>query len=484
MSPTALFWRRLMDQYDLIAIGGGTAGLVTAAGGAALGLKTALVEREALGGDCLWTGCVPSKALIASARVAQEMRTAGEWGLAPADPPHVFRMVMERMRAARATVAHHDDPERFRKLGVAVVFGAARVTAPGRVSVDGRVLESKRLVIATGALPAVPPIPGLAEAGYLTHHTAFDQNELPPRIAMLGGGPIGLEFAQIYRRLGATVTVLEMLPQLLPREEDEAAGVLADALRAEGITVLAGTKVERVEARAGVKVVCARTADGCEVRVEVDEVFVATGRRANTDGLGLEDVGVALERGAVRVNPKLESSVKGIWAAGDVAGGPQFTHVAEYHAKLVLRNALFPFKGKTSYAAVPMVTYTDPEVARVGLTEAEARDRYGTVAGYRYDFDDLDRAIVDGRTTGFVKIVTRKNGAIVGATIVAHGAGELLMPIVVAITHGLKLPKLSGVVYPYPTMVEGVKRTADNYYRAKLSGFAGNALRRVVQWLK
>lgn len=473
-----------MDRYDLIAIGGGTAGLVTAAGGAALGLKTALVEREVLGGDCLWTGCVPSKALIASARVAHDMRGADRWGLAPADPQHTFRAVMDRMRAARARVAHHDDPERFRQLGVDVVFGAARVTAPGCVSVDGRTLKSKRLVIATGALPAVPPIPGLAEAGYLTHHTAFDQNELPRRIAMLGGGPIGLEFAQVYRRLGATVTVLEMLPQLLPREERDAADVLAATLRAEGIDVLLGTKVERVEAGSEGKLVCARTSEGTEVRVTVDEVFVATGRRPNTDGLGLEDVGVAVERGAVRVNPKLESSVRGIWAAGDVAGGPQFTHVAEYHAKLVLRNAIFPIRGKTSYAAVPMVTYTDPEVARVGLTEEEARERYGSVAAYRYDLDDLDRAIVDGRTTGFVKVVTRKNGAIVGATIVAHGAGDLLMPIVVAITHGLKLPKLSGVVYPYPTMVEGVKRAADNYYRMKLSGFAGRALRRVVQWLK
>lgn len=473
-----------MERFDLIAIGGGTAGLVTAAGAATLGLRVALVERESLGGDCLWTGCVPSKALIASAKLAHQMRHAERLGLEGASPAHVFNRVMERMRAARARVAQHDDPERFRRMGVDVEFGCAQFTAADRVSVDGRTLQAKRIVVATGAVPAVPPIAGLDEAGYLTHVTAFDQNTLPRRIALLGGGPIGLEFAQVYNRLGAHVTVFEMLPQLLPREEPEAAAALASVLAAEGIALHVGTKVERVErTAAGDKQVCARTASGEAIAVPVDEIFVATGRRANAEGLGLERAGVAVERGAVQVDATLRSSVPGIWAAGDVAGGPQFTHVADYHAKLVLRNAVFPFSTKLDYSAVPAVTYLDPEVARVGLTEAEARQRFGTVQVYRHEFSDLDRAIVDGHDAGFVKIVTRAGGRIVGATIVASGAGELLMPLVLALKQGIKLPKLSQLVYPYPTMSEGIKRAADTYYRHKLAGRTGAWLRRVVRWL-
>ncbi len=473
-----------MERFDLVAVGGGTAGLVTAAGGAALGLRVALVERVALGGDCLWTGCVPSKALIASAKLAHQMRHADRLGLVGASPAHVFSCVMDRMRAARARVAEHDDPERFRRMGVDVVFGSAELRAADRVAVDGRALQAKHIVITTGAVPDVPPIPGLEEAGYLTHVTAFDQTSLPRRVALLGGGPIGLEFAQVYGRLGAQVAVFEMLPQLLPREEPEAAAVLARLLEAEGVAVHVGAKVERVERDvAGAKVVHARRASGEVIAVPVDEIFVATGRRANAAGLGLEAVGVVLERGAVQVDAALRSTVPGIWAAGDVAGGPQFTHVADYQAKLVLRNAVFPFSTKVDYSAVPAVTYTDPEVARVGLTEAEARERFGAVHVYRHEFADLDRAIVEGHDAGFVKIVTRKNGKIVGATIVASGAGELLVPLVLAAKQGIKLPKLSQMVYPYPTMAEGIKRAADTYYRQKLGGRSGAWLRRVVRWL-
>jgi len=472
-----------MKRYDLIAIGGGTAGLVTAAGTAALGLRVALVERHALGGDCLWTGCVPSKALIASAKLAHQMRHAERLGLVGTSPAHAFQTVMERVRARRALVAHHDDPQRFRDMGVEVVFGAAAVSGTGRVSVDGRTLESKRIVIATGAVPSVPPIPGLAEAGYLTHATAFDQDELPPHVTVLGGGPIGLEFAQVYQRLGAQVTVVEMLPQLLPREEAEAVRVVHQALEEEGIVVHVATRVERVEREAGRLAVYGRGTDGSEVRIATDQVFVATGRRPNTSGLGLEALGVDLDRGAVKVNAALRSSVKGIWAAGDVAGGPQFTHVAEYHAKLVLRNAIFPFSSKVDYSAVPAVTYTDPEVARVGLTEAEAQERFGKVEVHRYPFADLDRAIVDGHDTGFVAIVTRPNGKILGATIVGSGAGDLLMPLVLAMKRGITLPSLARIVYPYPTMAEGIKRAADGYYRQKLAGRTGSWLRRVVRWL-
>jgi pyruvate/2-oxoglutarate dehydrogenase complex dihydrolipoamide dehydrogenase (E3) component len=474
-----------VERYDLIAIGGGTAGLVSAAGAATLGLRAALVERVALGGDCLWTGCVPSKALIASAKLAHTMRQAERLGLTGAAPRHVFETVMKRTRAARARVAEHDDPERFRKMGVDVLFGSARFETPGRIVVGDRSLESKRVVVATGAVPSVPPVDGLDATGYLTHVDAFDQDTLPRRIVMLGGGPIGLEFAQVYARLGAEVTVVEMLPQLLPREDPEAGRLLEELLQAEGVRVRTGERVERVARCAnGAKAVHVRAATGEPVAIEADEVFVATGRRASTEGLGLEEIGVALDGGAVRVDAGLRSNVKGIWAAGDVSGGPQFTHVADYQAKLVLRNAVFPFSGKADYAAVPSVTYTDPEVARVGLTEQDARERFGNVQVYRHDFADLDRAIVDARTDGFVKIVTRRSGRILGATVVASGAGDLIMPLVLAIKQGLKVSKLSQFVYPYPTMAEGVKRAADSYYFEKFAGRPGAWLRRVVRWLR
>jgi pyruvate/2-oxoglutarate dehydrogenase complex dihydrolipoamide dehydrogenase (E3) component len=473
-----------MERFDVIAIGGGTAGLVTAAGGAALGLRVALVERDALGGDCLWTGCVPSKALIASARLAQQMRHAAALGLVGSSPAHAFGTVIERVRQARATVARHDDPARFRALGVEVVFGPAELRAPDVVDVDGRRLTAKRIVIATGAEPALPPIPGLDDVPYLTHASAFDQDALPPSLVMLGGGPIGLEFAHAYRRLGAEVTVIEMLPQVLPREDADAAAVVRGALEDDGVVIHTGARVERVErGRDGRVAVTTCDGDGGVMTVACDAVFVATGRLPRGEGIGLEAIGVELDKGAVRVGRSMRSSVRTVWAAGDVSGGPQFTHVAEYQAKLVLRNAVFPFSSKADYAAVPAVTYTDPEVARVGLTEAEARERYRDVSVYRYPFADLDRAIVDGHTTGFVKAVTRRGGRLVGTTVVGTGAGDLLVPFVLAIRRKIPLPKLSQIVYPYPTMSEGIKRTADAYYRAKLAGHAGQWLRRVVRWL-
>jgi pyruvate/2-oxoglutarate dehydrogenase complex dihydrolipoamide dehydrogenase (E3) component len=280
------------------------------------------------------------------------------------------------------------------------------------------------------------------------------------------------------------VTVVEMLPQLLPREEPDAAETLARALEREGVIVHLGARVERVESASdGQLVVCAKRESGDELRIPTDQIFVATGRRPNTQDLGLDAVGVELDRAAIKVDRALRSSVKNIWAAGDVAGGPQFTHVAEYHAKLVLRNAVFPFTSKVDYSAIPMVTYTDPEVGRVGLTEREARDRHGRVDVYRYELNDLDRAIVDGHDEGFVQIVTKTNGKIVGATIVGSSAGELLMPLVLSIKRGIKLPQLSQLVYPYPTMSEGIKRTADTFYRQKLAGATGTWLKRVVRWL-
>jgi len=456
-----------VPSHDIVVIGGGTAGLVTAAGAAALGARVALVERERLGGDCLWTGCVPSKALIASAR-RRHLTGHGDWAEAAA-----------WMRDARSRIAPHDDPERFRAMGVDVVFSPARLAGPGRVEVRDRTLVSKRVVIATGSSPTAPPIPGLEETGYLTHLTAFEQATLPASITMLGGGPIGLELAQTYARLGAKVTVLELLPEVLPNEDPEVGRFIRQQLEAEGVSVRTGFRAAHVARDGAAKVVCGAHGE----RIAADEVFVATGRGPNTADLEAERAGVALERGAVRVNARLETTQRGIWGAGDVIGGLQFTHVADYMARIVVQNALTPLKAKASYRVVPWVTYTDPEVARVGLTEAEATARGERVEVFRSDFADLDRAIVDGATAGFAKVVTRRDGRILGATIVARGAGELIMEIVLAMRFHVPLQKLAGVIHPYPTMSEIVRHAAGNWYRERYGDTRrGRLLRRFLRW--
>ncbi len=472
-----------MKSYDLIAIGGGTAGLVTAAGAANLGLSVALIEREALGGDCLWTGCVPSKALIASAKLAHHMRGAESLGLIGSSPAHAFDTVMQRMRRARERVAHHDDPERFRDMGVDIQFGEAHFTGNTAIKLNGTSLSAKKFVIATGAETAVPPIDGLSDASFQTHATAFEQDVLPKRMVIIGGGPIGLEFAQIYSRLGAAVTVVEMLPRLLSDEDQDVTEMLMNTFSTEGIEVLLGTAVTKVSTKDGVTVVRVENKEGA-TDLEADGIFVATGRRPRTSGFGLDDIGVEVDGAGLRVDSGLRTSVRNIWGAGDVVGGPQFTHVADYQAKLVLRNAFFPFSSKASYGNIPTVIYTDPEVARVGMSEGVAVAKYGDDAKtYRYEFSDLDRAIVDGKASGFVKLITGPRDRILGATVVASDAGNLIMPVVLAMQKGMKVTALSRVVYPYPTMAEGIKRAADNYYREKFKGRSGDWLRKVVRWL-
>ncbi len=486
-------------SYDLVAVGGGTGGLVTAAGAAYLGLNAAIVEKNALGGDCLWTGCVPSKALIASGRLARQLDRASALGLRTTPARHDFRAVMERMRAARETVAHHDDPERFRKMGVGVHHGAARFLDPGTLEVEGRgaggtgvegttILRAKRFVIATGAVAAIPPIPGLAEAGYWSYENVFDENELPASIAILGGGPIGTEFAQIFSRLGARVTIVEMAPSILVEEDPDASAFMEALLREEGIEVRTGAAVTSVTvegsvegerpAKGGRKIL--HTGDGD--RVAADEIFVATGRRPFTGGLGLDAAGVKTRRGAIQVDARLRTSAPSIWAVGDVTGAMQFTHVADQMARVALRNSILPLRTRMRYDNVPRVTYTDPEVARVGMGEEEAAAAGGS--SWRYRLDDLDRAIVDAAAVGFVKISTDRKGRILGATIVAHGAGDLIMPLALARANGIGASRLADAIFPYPTMAEGVKRAASEFRRSQLDSASGRILKRVVQWLK
>ncbi len=458
------------STHDIIIIGGGTAGLVTAAGAAALGARVALIERDALGGDCLWTGCVPSKALIA---FAKQQRDRGDGAR------ETWADAVAWLRSARDRIAPHDSPERFRQMGVEVILSRARLAGPGRVAVDGRILRAKRIVLAMGSAPAVPPVPGLADAGFLTNVTALEQPNLPESLVVLGGGPVGLEFAQTYRRLGVQVTVLELAAELLPKEDPEVGRFVRERLAAEGIAIRTGFQAARVTRAGNSKVIHA--ADGASVAAA--EIFVATGRRPNTRDAEPERAGVELEDDAVRVNARLETSAPGIWAAGDVTGGLLFTHVADYMARVVVQNALTPLKTRADYRAVPWVTFTDPEVARVGLTVAQAAAAGERAEVFRYSFTELDRAIVDGAAVGFCKVVTRPNGRILGATIVGRGAGELIMEIVLAMRHRIPLGRLGRAIHPYPTMSEIVKRTADTWYRARYGDTPrGRLLRRLVRW--
>jgi pyruvate/2-oxoglutarate dehydrogenase complex dihydrolipoamide dehydrogenase (E3) component len=468
-------------RYDLLVVGGGTAGLVASAGAASLGARTALVEKERLGGECLWTGCVPSKALIGSARIADALGRAAEFGLADErgegagsrpDGRGSTAGVLESVRAVRARVQPHDDPERFRRLGVEVLEGTpARFLSPNRVQAGDRVLEGRTIVIATGSRPAIPPVEGLAETGFYTHETAFEEEALPRSVVVLGAGPIGVEFAQAYGRLGVEVTLVEMAPRILPNEDAE----LAEQLRAEGVQVLTGmatTSAERSGSEAVLKLAAAdgsaREPDAVHA-VSAERLFVATGRRPNIEGLGLEEAGVVTGRDGIRVDGRLRTSRRHIFAAGDVTGGLRFTHVADHEARSVLRNALFPFGRRVDYSVVPWAVFTDPPLARVGLTEEEARDKHGEVRTYRYDTTTLDRVITDREAGGLVKLITDRRGRLLGGHVLAPSAGTMIMEVALAMRHGLGIADLSTLIHPYPTMSEGIRRAADMYYRAKLT---------------
>ena len=463
------------NAFDVVAIGGGTAGLVTAAGVAGLGARAALIERDRLGGDCLWTGCVPSKAMIASARHAAAFRGAGAFGLAPIEPSIDGEAVLDSVRDVRARIAPHDDPERFRAMGVDVIEGAARFISSREVEVGDRRVTARRFVIATGSRAAVPPIPGLEETGYFTHAEAFERTRLPRSLAVIGGGAIGVELAQTYRRLGVEVTVVEMLDRILGPEEPELAERLATIMAAEGVEVLTGRAVVRVEgAGPGARLHLAPRSDseGPTSRVEAEEVLVATGRRPNTEDLGLEAAGVETDGGWVTVDRKLRTSARHIFAAGDVTGGLLFTHVADHEARAVVQNALLPVRTSVDYSVIPWCTYTDPELAHVGLTEAEARERHGDrVMSHVYELSGLDRAIAERDARGLVKVVVDRTGRILGGHILGRAAGTMIAEIALAMRHDVRIGSLSSLVHPYPTMSEGVRRVADTYRRSLLSGW-------------
>jgi pyruvate/2-oxoglutarate dehydrogenase complex dihydrolipoamide dehydrogenase (E3) component/uncharacterized membrane protein YdjX (TVP38/TMEM64 family) len=457
-------------RYNLVVVGGGTAGLVSAAGGAGLGAKVALVERHLLGGDCLTVGCVPSKGIISAARVAAIARDAAAYGIRTGDVSVDFAAVMARMRAIRADLAPIDGVARLTSIGVDVYLGEARFTGPATVEVDGRTLEFSKAVVATGARAAAPPIPGLADVDYLTNETVFWLTELPKRLAVIGAGPIGCEMSQAFRRLGSEVTVLNADRHVLPREDADAAAIIERRLIAEGVTVLNGVRILRAE-RQGAEVVLHYERPGAPpARVTAERVLVGAGRAPNVEGLGLEAAGIAYDGHGVRVNDRLQTTNPRVYAAGDVCSRWQFTHTADALARIVLTNALFLGRKKASALTVPWCTYTSPEIAHVGLYAHDAQAKGLATDTITVPLHDVDRARLDGEDEGFLRVLLKKGSdQILGATLVAAHAGDMISEISVAMAGKIGLGTIANVIHPYPTQAEVIKKAGDAYNRTRLT---------------
>jgi pyruvate/2-oxoglutarate dehydrogenase complex dihydrolipoamide dehydrogenase (E3) component len=482
-------WRNPTPEgrYNLVVIGAGTAGLVAAAGAAGLGARVALIERWLMGGDCLTVGCVPSKTIIRSGHAAYEVRTAEQFGIRIVGDTEVdFRAVMERIRRVRAGISPNDSARRFaEKYGVDVYFGAARFTARDRVEVNGATLLFSKAVLATGARAGVPPIDGLAEAGYLTNRNVFNLTQQPRRMAVVGCGPIGTELAQAFARLGTEVTTIETGDQFLQREDPDAAKFLQASLERDGVTILLSSRLEKVEISPEGKVLSLHTPKGGQ-RIAVDEILVGVGRTPNVEGLGLEAAGVEYDREGVRVNDFLQTTNKKIYASGDVCLPFKFTHTADAASRAVVQNALFPGpKKRMSRLVVPWCTYTDPEVAHVGLSPHQAERRGIAIDSWRVPMSDVDRAITEGVTEGFLKVhCKRGTDTILGATLVGRHAGDIISEITTAMVAGFGLGGLSGVIHPYPTRAEAIRKAADQYNRSRLTPTIAGLLKRWFSWTR
>ena len=462
--------------YNVVVIGGGTAGLVTAAGTAGLGGRVALIERHRMGGDCLNTGCVPSKALISSARLIEQIRQAEKWGLLPQEPEFQFEAVFQRMRERRAAIAPHDSQERFESLGVDVFRGQARFVSEREVRVGDAMLKAKNFVIATGTRARIPAVDGIDRVPYCTNETVFDElNAKPESLIVLGGGPIGCELGQVFARLGVQVTILQRPHTILEREDQDASELLVKRLEAEGVTVMTGAQA-RVAARHGETTRVWVDIEGIRTRhpIDCDMILVAAGRVPNVEELGLEAAGVAFTEKGVTVNEHLQTSQSHIYAAGDVAGPYLFTHVADSHARTVVRNILLPWwKSKREDSIIPWCTYTSPEVARVGLNEREAEQKGIPCDVWKQPLSELDRAIVESEAEGFAKVLTEKGSdRILGVTLVAERAGDLLHEFVLAMKSGVGLKTISGTIHAYPTYAEIARKVADAQQKSRLTPFA------------
>ena len=459
----------------MVVVGGGTGGLTAALIAASTGARVALIERERTGGDCLWTGCVPSKGLVEAATLAHRMRHADSLGLRAVDPEIDVFAVMDHVRGLREALAPHDSPERLRRAGIDVILAHARFAAPGRIAADGRDLRYRTAVIATGSRPTVPDIPGFDTGQALTTDTVWELSESPQRLVILGGGPTGCELGQAFARLGASVTIVESAERLLGGEEPRASDLVATTLRAEGIDV----RLQAVGSSVGAARLEVRSPDGPST-IGFDRLLVAIGRRPYTEGLGLETVGAHTdERGALIVDPSLQTTARNVYAVGDVTGMPAFTHVAAHQARAAVFNALFRTRRPFDDRAIPRVTFTDPEIASVGLTEQQAQERYGAFLHVtEFDYEHLDRAILAGRPDGFAKLIGNPTGRLVGATVAAPAGGEAIAELVAAVAAGAPVSRISRTVHAYPTLAEGPSRAADDYVRAR---FAASRTRRYTR---
>ena len=474
-----------VGRYNLVVLGAGTAGLVSAIGAASLGATVAIVERHLTGGDCLNFGCVPSKALISAARAAAVARGAGGFGIRTAPEPQVdFAAVMARMRRLRAGLAPHDSVGRLAGLGIDIYLGTARFVCNDTVEVDGRRLRFSRAVIATGARPAVPAIPGLGDAGFHTNETIFSVTERPRHLLVVGAGPISCELAQTFRRFGTAVTIIELSAGVLPREDPDASAIVERTLVREDITVVTNARILRVERRGGsLSRVVVYESGGQQREVAGDEIFVAVGRTPNVDGLDLAAAGIASDATGVTVDDSLRTTNRRVYAAGDICSPYKFTHAADAMARIVLHNALFFGRKKASALVVPWATYTEPEVAHVGLSAKEAQRRGDTVTTLTVPLSTVDRAVLEDEAEGFARVhVDRRSGKILGATMVASHAGEMIGEITVAMRAGVGLSAIGFTIHPYPTQSEAWKRLGDEWNRTRLTPGVRTLLRSLLRW--
>ncbi|MGD8951824.1 MAG: mercuric reductase [Desulfobacterales bacterium] len=472
------------SRYNLVVIGAGTAGLVSAAGAAGLGAKVALIERHMMGGDCLNVGCVPSKAVISAARAAAAVRDAGEFGVQVPDGVKIdFSQAMERMRRLRTSIAPNDSVKRFSEMGIDVFLGNGRFVDSKTIAVAGQRLNFKKAVIATGARAAAPPIEGLDDVAYLTNETVFSLTELPKRLAVIGAGPIGCEMAQSFARFGSEVFLIETLHGILPREDSDASGIVLASMLKDGVKLLCCGKALKVARADKDKIRLVVESHGKGYDEVVDQLMVAVGRAPNVEELGLEDASVTYSKKGVQVNDRLQTSNPNIYAAGDICSPYQFTHAADFMARIVIRNALFFGRAKVSTLTIPWCTYTEPEIAHVGLYEKQAQEQGVAVDTFTRLLDDVDRAILEGHTNGLARVHVRKGtDKILGATIVASNAGDMIAEFSLAMTHGLGLKQIAGTIHPYPTQAEAIRQVGDAYNRTRLTPFTKSLFSRLMAW--
>ena len=475
---------RPRKRYDLVVVGAGTAGLVSAAGAAGLGARVALVERDRMGGDCLNTGCVPSKGLIAAARSWSRAASTHRFGLSADVRERDFAAAARRMREVRASIAPHDGAARFAALGVDVFFGEGRFASERTVTVGDDSLRFRRAVIATGARASVLPVPGLEECGYHTNESIFDLDELPRRLLVVGAGPIGCELAQAFARFGSAVTIVDAADRVLPREDPDVSALVEDALARDGVRYVAGAEILRFD-RNGAECQARVNARGVKETLAADAVLLSVGRTPNVDGLGLEQAGVEFGAEGVVVDRNLRTTNRRVFACGDVSSRFKFTHAADAEARIVIQNALFLGRTRADRLVVPWCTYTDPEVAHAGLNEAALEEAGAEFETVKIATDEVDRANLEGDTEGFLKIhVEKKKGRILGATFVAEGAGDMIPEIVLAMREGLTLDAIAATVHPYPTRAEAIKKAADAWRRGKLTPPVKRILTTVLRLLR